>query len=137
MSNDVELVRTLTDKAFIGGDVGVIVDLVSLEYVDHDPMPGFGADRAGFQAVAADVTGALSDRRLEFDDLIETADGRVVESWAMVARHDGELFGLPASGQEVRVRGVEIWRCEDGMIVEHWGAIDASDVADKAMAALG
>jgi len=31
------------------------------------------------------------------------------------------------------VRGVEIFRCESGKIVEHWGAVDMSDVAEKAM----
>lgn len=28
------------------------------------------------------------------------------------------------SGQAVRIRGVEIWRCSGGKIVEHWGAVD-------------
>jgi predicted SnoaL-like aldol condensation-catalyzing enzyme len=28
---------------------------------------------------------------------------------------------------------VEIFRCENGKIVEHWGAVDMSDVAEKAM----
>ncbi len=74
---------------------------------------------------------------LEFDELIDTADGRVVESWAMSGVHSGEAFGLPPSGQRVRVRGVEIFRCADGKIVEHWGAVDMSDFIEKAMGAGG
>ena len=61
------------------------------------------------------------------------ADGRVVENWAMTATHTGEAFGLPASGKSIRVRGVEIFRCEEGKVVEHWGAVDMSDVAEKAL----
>ncbi len=50
----------------------------------------------------------------------------------MIATHTGEAFGVPASGQAVRVRGVELWRCSDGKIGEHWGAVDMSDVFEKA-----
>ena len=79
------------------------------------------------------VTSAFSDRNAEFDDYDDTSDGCVVESWAMTGSHTGEAFGLPPSGQSIRVRGVEIWRCAGGKIVEHWGAVDMSDVAQKAM----
>ena len=80
MSNDVATVRSLTDKAFIGGDTEVIIDLVSPTFLDHDPMPGYSDDREGFQAVASDVVGALTNRRMEFDEFVETADGRIVEN---------------------------------------------------------
>ncbi len=78
------------------------------------------------------VTAAMSNVRLEFDEYIETTDGRVVESWLMAATHTGEAFGLPPSNQEVLVRGIEIWRCADGKIVEHWGSVDMADVFMKA-----
>jgi len=35
------------------------------------------------------------------------------------------------------VRGIELWRCEDGLVVEHWGAIDIGDLAEKALGASG
>jgi predicted ester cyclase len=50
----------------------------------------------------------------------------------MIGTHTGEAFGLPPSGQSVRIRGVEIWRCDNGKIVEHWGSIDMSDLFEKA-----
>lgn len=74
---------------------------------------------------------------MEFDEFLDTADGRVVESWAMTARHTGELFGVPPTGVTARVRGVEIWCCAGGKIVEHWGAVDMSDFFEKAEAAQG
>jgi predicted ester cyclase len=49
-----------------------------------------------------------------------------------VGTHTGEAFGLPPSNKIVRVRGVELWRCVDGEVVEHWGAGDMSDLFDKA-----
>ena len=105
---------------------------MSADFVSHDPPPGGPPTREGLRGVAEVVTTAFSNRALEFDDVVEMTDGRLVESWAMGATHTGEAFGLPASGQPVRVRGIEIWRCEDGKIVEHWAAIDMGDVAGKA-----
>jgi predicted SnoaL-like aldol condensation-catalyzing enzyme len=137
MSTDLATVRSLTDKVFIGGDIAAIQDLVGSDFVSHDPPPGVSPDRAGLTALASAVVDALSGRRLEFDEIVETVDGRVVENWLMVATHDKEVFGLPPSGQEVSVRGIEIWRCADGQIVEHWGAVDMGDLVEKSMAAQG
>lgn len=133
MSAAADLVRRLTDQTFIGGDLSALEDLVSDDFVSHDPPPGLRGTKDGMRQLAQLATSAFSDRKLEFDEFLETSDGRVVESWAMTGRHTATAFGLPASQQVARVRGVEIWRCADGKIVEHWGAVDMSDVADKAM----
>lgn len=132
MSSDAKVVRRLTDEAFIKGDLAVIDEIVGADFVSHDPPPGVPSTREGFKGIAAIVTTAFSDRALEFDETIATTDGRIVENWALTATHTGEAFGIPASGQSIRMRGMEIWRCENGKIVEHWGAVDMSDVADKA-----
>ena len=133
VSEATDLVRRLTDQVFIGGDVDTIDELVGAGFVSHDPPPGVAPTRDGLRELATAVAASFTDRKLEFDDILETTDGRVVESWAMVATHSGEAFGLPPSGQQVRVRGMELWRCENGRIVEHWAAVDMSDVAAKAM----
>jgi predicted ester cyclase len=78
------------------------------------------------------IVAAFSDRRADHDEYFDTTDGRVVENWTMTATHTGEAFGLPPSGQDVRIRGVEIWRCAGGRIAEHWGVVDMSDVFMKA-----
>jgi steroid delta-isomerase-like uncharacterized protein len=131
---DADLVRRLTDEAFIGGNMEVFDEVIAADFVSHDPPPGVPGTREGFRALAQMVTGAFSDRKMEFDEFIDTADGRVVESWAMTGTHSGEAFGVPPSGQTVRVRGVEIWRCAGGRIAEHWAAVDMSDVFEKAQA---
>jgi steroid delta-isomerase-like uncharacterized protein len=78
------------------------------------------------------VIATFSDRKMAMHDLAETNDGRVVESWRMTGKHVGEALGIPASNQNVSVRGIEIWRVADGKIAEHWGVVDISDVLEKA-----
>jgi steroid delta-isomerase-like uncharacterized protein len=135
MGADADLIRRVTEKAFLGGDVSVIEEVVADDFTSHDPPPGLPGTRDGFRAVAEMVIGAFSDRKMDTDEFLDTTDGRVVESWAMVGTHTGEAFGLPPSGQPVRIRGIEIWRCDNGRIVEHWGSIDMSDLFEKASGA--
>jgi predicted SnoaL-like aldol condensation-catalyzing enzyme len=134
MGADSDLVRRLTDEVFLAGDLDAVDRSVAADFVSHDPPPGFAGDREGLRGVAGLVTSAFSDRSMDFDDFAETTDGRVVENWAMLATHTGEAFGIPPTNQKVRVRGMEIWRCADGQIVEHWGTVDMSDLFAQAQA---
>lgn len=135
MASDIPVIKRFTEEVFLGGNLDLVDELVAESFVDHDPPPGLPPTKDGVRQLAAMVTGAFSDMESEFDEYIDTTDGCVVESWAMVGTHSGDAFGLPPSNQRVRIRGVEIFRCENGKIVEHWGAVDMSDVAEKAMSA--
>lgn len=134
MGADADLVRRLTDEVFIKGDIAAIEDLLSDSFIDHDPMPDVPGTKEGMRRIAEMVVAAFSDRTAQMDDYLETTDGKVVENWAMTGRHTGDGFPIPPSGQDIRVRGMEIWRCDDGKIVEHWGVVDMSDVFMKATA---
>lgn len=135
MGTDADILRRLTEEVFGGRNLAVLDDLVSDDFVSHDPPPGLPATREGMRDLAEIVNAAFTDRELEFSEYLDTTDGRVVTSWAMNGTHAGDAFGVPPSGQRVRVRGVEIWRCSAGKIVEHWAAIDMSDVLGKAQRA--
>ena len=130
---DRDIIKRLTDEGFLGGNAGVVDELFADDFVDHDPPPGVPGTKDGVKVLIQAINSAFSDMAAEFDEYADTTDGRVIENWAMTATHTGEAFGLPPSGQKIRVRGVEIFRCANGKIVEHWGAVDMSDVAEKAM----
>lgn len=122
MADAKALVRRLTEDVFIGGDLGLIDKLVAEDYVDHDPVPGLGADREGLRQMAGMVT-AFSDKKVAKDTYYQDGDV-VVEDWVMTGRHTGEFFGVQPQGNEVTVRGIELWRVRDDKIVEHWGVVD-------------
>jgi steroid delta-isomerase-like uncharacterized protein len=136
MGSDADLVQRLTEEVFLKGEVSAIDELLGDDFVSHDPPPGLPPTKDGFRQLAAMVVGAFSDIGMEYDELVDTADGRVVDNWAKTGTHTAEAFGVPATGQTIRIRGMEIWRCADGKIVEHWGSVDMSDFFEKAQAAL-
>jgi predicted SnoaL-like aldol condensation-catalyzing enzyme len=37
-------------------------------------------------------------------------------------------MGIPASGNQVEMRSIDIWRVEDGMFVEHWDELNLMEV---------
>jgi steroid delta-isomerase-like uncharacterized protein len=132
MGANSDVVGRLTDEAFVKGDFSHWDDLVDDSFVDQDPMPGFANDKKAQRQTAEAVVAAFSDRRFETDEKIETTDGRVVQNWLFAGTHSGEMMGIPPSGKDIRVRGIEIWRCANGKIVERSGVVDISDVLEKA-----
>ena len=122
MADAKELVRRLTDEVFIGGDTGVIDELVAEDFVDNDPVPGLSPDREGLRQLAS-MVGAFSDRKMSKDTYYQDGD-IVVEDWLMTGRHTGDFLGVPPQGNEVTMRGIELWRVRDDKIIEHWGVVD-------------
>jgi predicted ester cyclase len=57
---------------------------------------------------------------------IEMAEGDLVASrWSYVATNTGEFLGRPATGKRVVDKGIDIFRIENGKIVEMWVAQDS------------
>ncbi|MCQ3973778.1 MAG: hypothetical protein DPW09_10070 [Anaerolineae bacterium] len=54
------------------------------------------------------------------EDLMAEGD-KVVGRYTFHGTHQGEFFGIPATGKQVTVSNIHIMRFVDGKIVEHWG----------------
>ncbi|MFE9007905.1 ester cyclase [Streptomyces sp. NPDC007875] len=52
------------------------------------------------------------------DQIVE--GDKVVTRWSLGGVHTGTIFGIPASGREVRLSGISIDRVIHGQSVEHW-----------------
>lgn len=61
------------------------------------------------------------------EDLIVSED-RVVGRFVYRGTHTGELMGIPATGAEVEMRSIDIWRVRDGLFVEHWDELNLLEV---------
>ena len=110
------------DEACEAGNADIIDDFLAPDFVEHDPFPGIPPTRDGWkQAFMAFVTGAPGYHVVE--DLI-AEDDKVVGRITAYGTHTGDLFGIPATGKEIRVSGIAIWRIRDGRIVEHWHETD-------------
>ena len=106
---NIAAVRRLTQEGFVGGNVGVVDELVAEDCVDHDPMPGQGQGREGQRHTCKMVVEGLSDRSTLQDDLLAAGD-TVVENWIFQGTTPANSSACPRPGKQLQVRGIEIWR---------------------------
>ena len=62
---------------------------------------------------------------LDVEDLIAEAD-KVVVRFTFSATYGGGFMDIPATGQQVAVPGIIIYRIAEGKIVEHWMLVDSA-----------
>ena len=53
------------------------------------------------------------------EDVLVAGDKAAVRSMIR-ATHEGELFGIPGTGQPIQFMAIDIHRLENGLIVETW-----------------
>jgi steroid delta-isomerase-like uncharacterized protein len=108
------------------GHIDAMDELVAEEYINHDPppFPGLAPGREGLkQAFRMFWDGTPGTHTIE--DQVAEGD-KVVTRIRARGRHEGELAGIPPTGNEMDVTATAIHRIEDGRIVEHWGEADSA-----------
>ncbi len=112
------MLRRIFDEAVNGGDTSVIDELVDPSYVNHNlpaPTPG----NEGFKQVIMMFRNAYPDLHVTVEDMIAEGD-KVASRGTWRGTHRGEFMGVPATGKQVAVSYCDIWRVENGKLVETW-----------------
>jgi steroid delta-isomerase-like uncharacterized protein len=106
-------------------DPDMVDSFIARDYRNHNWLVGDGRE-ANRQFWAGFFT-ALPDLTATMEDLVVSGD-RVVGRFIYRGTHRGEFLGIPASGQPVEMRSIDIWRVADGMFVEHWDELNTLQV---------
>lgn len=117
-----EVVRRFADEVFNRGNLGVADELLVEDYRQHSIM-GLPQGREGFKQFFAGFGQAVSDGEYTIHDLIAEGD-KVVLYGTFSATHTGEMQGIPATGRHFDLTAIDIFRLEDGKIVEHWDVVN-------------
>lgn len=118
-----KIVTELIDRLFTRGDLDVVYDYLSVDYVDHDPPFGVSGDREGIRAAAAMCRSAFPDWRSEVHLVIAEGD-YVAEHFTASGTHQGEMLGMGPTGRKASLQGVNIFRLRDGRVSDRWGRHD-------------
>jgi steroid delta-isomerase-like uncharacterized protein len=125
MSEQNKAVARKVLELFGSGDLDALDELISADAVDHDTQnPNRDVHGPeGSKRTISMYRAAFPDLRMVVEDQI-AEDDKVVTRWTAIGTHDGDLPGLPASGNKSTVTGIGIDRFEDGKVVEAWNNWD-------------
>jgi len=116
------LVTEFIDALFSRGDLDA-VDRYLTRVRQPRPFPGFAPDREGFRRIGQAFRQGFPDWHSQLEALIAEGD-LVSERFTARGTHRGEIMGVPPTGREVVLAGINIFRVQDGKLVERWGRTD-------------
>lgn len=125
--DNIELVQHFYDDVWNDRDHAVLKKIFAedVETVSSAADPeGMPEGLAGLEALIGMYHGAFSDARIEVEEIFASGPW-VTVLWTGRGTHDGEFVGIPPTGNEVEVTGIDVHRVEDGRIVESRSEFDA------------
>ena len=107
------------------GDLDAVDEIFAPNYILHDPsLPKGGRGPNSARQLAAAFRNAFPDLHTTFDGAVAEGD-KVAYRWTASGTHEGELMGIPPSGNRMRITGTAIARISGGKIEEGWQNFDA------------
>jgi predicted ester cyclase len=103
-------------------DVQAAGDLATVDYVEHDPLPGQGTGREGVVDRFSMIVSGLAPR-FAVEDVIAEGD-TVVVRWTNAGTHVGEFLGMPPTGRAFTIGGIDVYRVDGDLLCEHWHQLD-------------
>ena len=105
------------------GNLDVIDELLSPDFVDRNLLPGQGPTREDFKRTNKEFLDAFSITSFTIVEQIAEGD-TVVTKYRQSGVSRGETAGLPPTEEEDTVEGIHIHRISGGKITEEWSTLD-------------
>jgi steroid delta-isomerase-like uncharacterized protein len=118
------IVRRWSEELWSRGDLAVADEIISPDYVRHDPGDPFPA--RGPEDVRRIVTmlrSMLPDLTIEVNEIVAEGD-MVASRYTATATDTRGYMGRPPTGKRIRTSAMQMFRLADGKIVESWAVRD-------------
>ncbi len=113
------------------GNIDLVDELLAPDYINHTPAsPDQPTGPEGVKGVVAMFRSAIPDLRVVVEDMIAEGD-KVAVRYTLEGTHEGELFGVPPTGQRLSIKSIAVERVADGKIREHWRVTDSLDMMQQ------
>ena len=117
-------------EVFETGEVGVLDEVVVEDVVDHNPLPGQKPGRDGLVDAVLLFRIAFPDMRITIAQQVSEGD-LVVQTGTFEGTNSGELFGMPATNKAANVAWMDMYRIQNGKIVEAWHIEDVAGMLQQ------
>lgn len=119
-----ELVVAYYQKVVGDGCLEKIPEFIADSYVDHNASAETGQGPAVVKTHVEAIRRTFPDFNLQVHEVISERDWVAVRVTAE-GTHLGEWLGIKPTGKRISLRGINIDRVANGLIVEHWGEADS------------
>ena len=117
------VVRRYYDEVLNQRKTDLLDELAVEDYIEHDPFPGQGNGLADLKARVAGLCAAFDPLHFTIEDVIAEGD-KVVVRWTNAGTHSGAFMGMPATGKDFGIAGIDIHVVTGGKLAEHWHVVD-------------
>jgi steroid delta-isomerase-like uncharacterized protein len=117
------IVRRWVEEGWNKRNTALIDELFTSNFYQHETGPETVTSREALKPFVAGYLSAIPDMQFTLDDLVAEGD-RVVWRFKATGHQNGPLMDMPASGKEVAVTGIIIFRFEGSRMAEAWLNLD-------------
>src|SRR5215213_6975508 len=110
------------EEVVSGGNLDIIDEIFAPDFVAHEADQDIRGPE-GVRRFIFMLREAFPDLYVTVEDVI-AEDDKVVQRWTGRGTHQGELMGIPPSGNRISVAGITISRFEGGKVAEEWEIYD-------------
>jgi len=121
-----QVVRLFLRDLLSEGKMSVADDIMAPDAIVHPVdsfTPDLGTGPEGMKKIAALYRGAFPDIDITIDE-ITTAGDTVTSRFTINGTHQGDLPGMPATGKQISIPGLDLYHIKEGKIVEFWHHAD-------------
>src|ERR1700748_89960 len=111
-----KVIAAFVEDVITQGRLNRADDLVALDFVELDPLPGQQQGREGLKDVIGGMRAAFPDLHWVVDEMVAEGD-KVVSRFTWTGTHRATFMGIPSTDKKVTVKGVVIDRLGDGEMV--------------------
>lgn len=131
-----QVARRFIEDGIVKGDTSAFEETVAENVVAHFLSPGRPPGRAGIMEAAASWRSSFPDTRPGIEHAVAEGDLVVLRGVSSFT-HKGEFMGIPPTGKKVTAEWMDLYRFENGKIVEMWAVQDIAGVLEQLGALLG
>ena len=114
------VVRRELEELYGAGSLEMADEIIAADFVGYDPaLPEPIRGPAGVKEAVTGYRTAFPDLRITIEAQISEGD-LVSTRWKATGTHQGELFGVAATGKQATVTGTSLTRVSGGKIAEDW-----------------
>jgi steroid delta-isomerase-like uncharacterized protein len=114
------LVQQFFDEVINQRNLAALGQFLSPNAINHTVPAGFPQEPNQFLGLHL---GAFPDMRATVEELLADGD-KVIARVSYQGTHQGAFMGIPPTGKQINVMGINIFRIANGQLVEHWGLSD-------------